>query len=96
MSERLTGPIASEITRRLTEALRPTHIQVIDDSEKHRGHGGYNPNGGESHFTVEIESPAFAGQSRVQRQRAVNDALRDLLVERVHALAIKARAPGEA
>jgi BolA protein len=95
MQPALTGPIAAEITKRLTEALGPTHLQVIDDSEKHRGHGGYNPDAGESHFTVEIEAPAFAGMNRVQRQRAVNDALRDLLVERVHALAIKARAPGE-
>lgn len=95
MSEPLTGPIAAEITRRLTEALGPTQLQVIDDSEKHRGHGGYNATSGESHFTVEIESPRFAGLSRVQRQRAVNDALRDLLVERVHALAIRTRAPGE-
>jgi BolA protein len=95
MSAHLTGPIASEITRRLTEALAPTHLQVIDDSEKHRGHGGYNAESGESHFTVEIESPAFAGLSRVARQRAVNHALGDLLVERVHALAIRARAPGE-
>jgi BolA protein len=95
MSAHLTGPIASEITRRLTEALAPTHLQVIDDSEKHRGHGGYNAESGESHFTVEIESPAFAGLNRVARQRAVNHALGDLLVERVHALAIRARAPGE-
>ena len=90
-----TGPVAAEITARLTEALAPTQLQVIDDSEKHRGHGGYNANGGESHFTVEIESPAFAGMNRVARQRAVNHALGDLLVERVHALAIRARAPGE-
>jgi BolA protein len=95
MSAHLTGPIASEITRRLTDALAPTHLQVIDDSEKHRGHGGYNAESGESHFTVEIESPAFAGLNRVARQRAVNHALGDLLVERVHALAIRARAPGE-
>jgi len=95
MTDHLTGPIAAEITRRLTEALDPTHLQVIDDSEKHRGHGGYNANGGESHFTVEIVSPAFTGLSRVARQRAVNSALSDLLCERVHALAIKARAPGE-
>ncbi len=95
MTEHLSGPVAAEITRRLTEALGPTHLQVIDDSEKHRGHGGYNADSGESHFTVEIESPAFAGLNRVARQRAVNQALADLLVERVHALAIKARAPGE-
>jgi BolA protein len=95
MEAGLTGPVAAEITKRLTQALNPTQLQVIDDSEKHRGHGGYNVESGESHFTVEIEAPAFAGLSRVARQRAVNDALRELLVERVHALAIKARAPGE-
>ena len=95
MQAEISGPVAAEITRRLTEALDPTQLRVIDDSEKHRGHGGYNPNGGESHFTVEIESPRFAGLTRVQRQRAVNAALSDLLVERVHALAIKAKAPGE-
>ncbi len=95
MSQHLTGPVAAEITKRLTEALGPTHLQVIDDSEKHRGHGGYNPNGGESHFTVEIESPTFSGMTRVARQRAVNLALGELLEERVHALAIKAKAPGE-
>lgn len=95
MNASSTGPVAAEITARLTQALAPTHLQVIDDSEKHRGHGGYNQESGESHFTVEIESPAFRGMTRVARQRAVNQALADLLVERVHALAIKARAPGE-
>ncbi len=95
MSDALTGPIAREIHSRLTAALSPTHLLVRDDSEQHRGHGGYNPNGGESHFTVEIEAPAFDGMNRVQRQRAVNQALADLLEARVHALAIKARAPGE-
>jgi BolA protein len=67
---------------------------VINDSEKHRGHGGYDGSG-ESHFTVEIEAPAFAGMSRLERQRAVNAALGDLLKQRIHALAIRARAPGE-
>ncbi len=95
MTEQFTGPIAAEIHQRLTAALAPTRLVVRDDSEKHRGHGGYNTNGGESHFTVEVESPAFAGKSRVARQRAVNAALADLLKERVHALAIVARAPGE-
>ena len=95
MNAPASGPVAAEITSRHTKALSPTQLQVIDDSEKHRGHGGYNPNGGESHFTVNIESPAFAGLNRLERQRAVNAALADLLKERVHALAIKARAPGE-
>jgi BolA protein len=94
MSDHLTGPIAAEITKRLTEALSPTQLQVIDDSEKHRGHAGHDERG-ESHFTVEIVAPAFAGMNRLQRQRAVNAALADLLAERVHALAIKARSPGE-
>ena len=90
-----TGPVATEITRRLTAALSPTHLKLVDDSEKHRGHGGYNP-AGESHFSLTIESPAFAGMSRVQRQRAVYSALRELMDERIHALSIRAHAPGEA
>lgn len=88
------GPVALEMHRRLTEAFNPTKIELIDDSEKHRGHGGYNP-AGESHFTLAIESADFAGKSRVERQRMVHGALGDLLDERVHALSIRARAPGE-
>ena len=94
MPEHLTGPVAEEIARRLADALDPAHLVVRDDSELHRGHAGHDPRG-ESHFTVEIVSPRFAGMSRVERQRAVNTALADLLKERVHALAIKAKAPGE-
>ena len=94
MSEPLTGPVAAEITRRLTQALDPTHLIVRDDSEKHRGHAGHDPRG-ESHVTVEIVSLAFEGESRVARQRAVNRALAPLLEDRVHALAIKAMAPSE-
>ncbi|HET9459668.1 MAG TPA: BolA family protein [Sphingomicrobium sp.] len=89
-----TGPVASEMRRRLAEALSPTRIELIDDSEKHRGHGGYNP-AGESHFSLLIESPLFAGKSRVERQRMVHAALGELVGERVHALSIRARAPGE-
>jgi BolA protein len=89
-----TGPVAREMLRRLKDALDPTQIELTDDSEKHRGHGGYNPEG-ESHFSLTIESPAFAGKSRVERQRLVHHALGDLLHERVHALSIKARTPGE-
>jgi len=92
MSAHITGPVAAETTRRLRESLHPTQLRVIDDSEQHRGHAGHDPRG-ESHFTVEIESPMFAGLSRVAQQRAVNAALADLLSERVHALVIKARAP---
>lgn len=86
------GPIAREIETRLRDALQPTRLIVIDDSERHRGHAGHDERG-ESHFTVEIESEAFAGLRRVERQRRVNAALADLLAGRVHALAIKASAP---
>lgn len=94
MTDDLTGPVAREIHQRLSQALEPSELRVINDSEKHRGHGGYDGSG-ESHFTVEIVSPQFEGLNRLARQRAVNAALGDLLVERIHALAIKARAPGE-
>ncbi|MBY8822035.1 BolA family protein [Sphingomonas colocasiae] len=88
------GPVATEIEARLTAALSPARLAVINDSAQHRGHMG-DDGSGESHFTVEIESAAFAGQSRVARQRMVNHALGDLMRNAVHALAIKARAPGE-
>jgi BolA family transcriptional regulator, general stress-responsive regulator len=94
MPDPATGSVAAEISRRLREALAPTHLAVINDGAKHRGHAG-DDGSGESHFTVEIEAPQFAGMSRLERQRAVNSALGDLLRERVHALAIRARAPGE-
>ena len=89
-----TGPVAAEIENRLRAALSPERLVVTDDSELHRGHAGHDARG-ESHFTVELVTTAFAGQSRIARQRMVNAALRDLLAERVHALVIKARAPGE-
>ena len=89
-----TGPVATEMLQRLNSALSPTRIDLVDDSEKHRGHGGYNP-AGESHFTLEIESAGFAGKSRVERQRLVYKALGDLMHQRVHALSIRATAPGE-
>jgi BolA protein len=94
MNEASTGPVAAEILRRLGSALSPTRVELIDDSEKHRGHGGYNPEG-ESHFTLVIESPAFAGKSRVERQRMIYAALGELMDARVHALSIRASAPGE-
>jgi BolA protein len=69
-------------------------VELIDDSEKHLGHGGYNP-AGESHFTLLIESAAFEGKSRVERQRMINKALGELVGDRVHALSIHTKAPGE-
>jgi BolA protein len=94
MSSTATGPVATEMLKRLHSALSPSRVALTDDSEKHRGHGGYNP-AGESHFTLEIESAAFAGKSRVERQRMVYQALGELMRERVHALSIRASAPGE-
>jgi BolA protein len=88
------GPVATEMLIRLNSALSPSAIDLTDDSEQHRGHGGYNP-AGESHFSLRIESAAFAGKSRVERQRLVYSALGDLMRERVHALSIRATAPGE-
>lgn len=90
----MTGPIAHEITDLLTAAFAPTRLEVINDTANHHGHLG-DDGSGESHFTVVIESDAFKGVNRVQRQRMVNAALGDIPGQRVHALAIKAGAPGE-
>jgi BolA protein len=79
---------------RLTAALFPTRLQLEDQSHQHFGHAGHDPRG-ESHFALTIESPSFVGLSRVERQRSVYAALGGLMRERVHALTIKATAPGE-
>ena len=94
MSDQTKGPMAIEMESLLRAAFAPTQLAVINDSAAHSGHMG-DDGSGESHFTVEIESAAFAGVSRVNRQRMVNKALGDLPGQRVHALAIKARAVGE-
>ncbi|MFL6725193.1 MAG: BolA family protein [Sphingomicrobium sp.] len=94
MNARKSGPVATEMLARLNSALSPTLVELVDDSEQHRGHGGYNP-AGESHFTLRIESPAFAGMNRVERQRMIYAALGDVMRERVHALSIRATVPGE-
>jgi BolA family transcriptional regulator, general stress-responsive regulator len=94
MNAQRTGPVAAEMLDRLNSALSPTRLELTDDSEQHRGHGGYNP-AGESHFSLRIESAAFAGKNRVERQRMIYAALGDLMQARVHALSIRAMAPGE-
>jgi len=94
MNASSSGPVATEMLQRLHSALSPSAIDLRDDSGAHRGHSGHNP-AGESHFNLVIESPAFAGKSRVERQRMVYAALGDLMHERVHALSIRATAPGE-
>ena len=94
-TESMVGALQSEIESLLTRAFAPTRLEVINDSAKHHGHAG-DDGSGESHFTVVIESAAFAGKSRLERQRMVNRALGDIPGDRVHALAIRAFAPGDA
>ena len=94
MPEPATGPVAREMIERLTAALSPTRLELEDQSSQHIGHAGHDPRG-ESHFALIIASPAFQGLNRVERQRKVYAALGELMRERVHALTIKAIAPGE-
>ena len=94
MSNGNKGSVAREIEEILTAAFAPVHLAVINDSAKHHGHSG-DDGSGESHFTVEITSSAFKGKSRVERQRMINHALSDIPGQRVHALAIRAKATGE-
>ena len=88
------GPVAKAIENRLQNAFKPTRLTLIDESHRHAGHAGAHSEG-ESHFRAEIVSAAFAGLGRVARQRAVNEALADLLAERVHAFSMKALTPDE-
>jgi BolA protein len=94
MPDAATGPVAREMIARLTTALSPTRLDLEDQSHQHIGHSGHDPRG-ESHFALIIESSAFTGLNRVERQRKIHAALGDLLRERVHALTIRALAPGE-
>ena len=89
------GAVTEAIRDKLSTAFAPDRLEVEDDSARHHGHAGAAP-GGESHFNVVIESGAFKGMGRVQRQRAVYAALADELAGPVHALSVKALAPGEA
>ena len=87
------GPLEIEMLKRLKAGLDPVRLEVRNDSDRHLGHAGHDGSG-ESHFSIEVESPRLAGLGRVARQREVNRALGDL-VHRIHALSIKALAPGE-
>ncbi len=84
--------VTEEMERLLTDAFAPTRLQIINDSASHSGHSG-DDGSGESHFTIVIEAPGFAKQTRLQRQRAVIAALGDIVGQRVHAVAIQASAP---
>jgi BolA protein len=83
------------ISATLRERLHPITLSVVDESHQHVGHGGWRE-GGETHFRLDIVSAAFEGKSRVERHRMVNDLLAEAFERGLHALAIKARAPGEA
>jgi BolA protein len=82
------------ITATLRERLDPTHLVVEDESQQHFGHAGWRE-GGETHFRIDVVSPAFEGKSRVERHRIVNAALAGAFERGLHALAIQAKAPGE-
>lgn len=86
--------VTEKMTEKLKKAFAPVNFELIDDSESHRGHGGWR-DGGESHFRLRLTSAHFAGQGRVQRQRAVNKVLAEELAGPVHALEMDLRAPGE-
>lgn len=93
------GPVARALREKLTDAFDPVELVIEDDSARHAGHhheGGVDGRpGGESHFNIRIVSAAFAGRSRVERQRAVMARLADELAGPVHALSVRALAPGE-
>ena len=82
------------IINKLREAFSPESLDVSDESHLHEGHAGHKP-GGETHFRLYIVSAAFKGKSRIERHRMINSTLAAELAGGVHALAIKAQAPGE-
>lgn len=82
------------IDEALRRELAAQHVEVEDESHRHEGHAGWRE-GGETHFRVDVVSAAFAGKSRVERHRLVNRVLAPAFARGLHALAIKARAPGE-
>ena len=86
--------VTDSIRDKLTRALTPTRLEVIDDSERHRGHAGANPEG-ESHFSLIVVSPSFEGLPKVARHRMVYELLSEELATRVHALGLKTLAPSE-
>jgi BolA protein len=87
--------VADTIRHKLTRRLAPIRLDIVDESHRHAGHAGARP-GGETHFQVTIVAAAFAGQSRVARQRLVYETLAEELATRIHALALTTLAPGEA
>lgn len=85
--------VRDQIVAKLSAQFAPTHLEVIDESERHRGHAGSRP-GGETHYRVRITAPQFNGMTRIAQHRAVMNALDSELRNGVHALAIEINAPG--
>lgn len=98
MSDEGKGPVKASITQKLTGALAPLALAVIDESHLHAGHHhpGDKRHGNESHFRVEVVSAAFVGKSRIDRHRMVNALLAEELAAGLHALAVSALTPDEA
>lgn len=86
--------VAATIRQKLTQRFAPIRLEIVDESHRHAGHAGAHPEG-ETHFTVSIVSAAFAGLTRLARQRLVYETLADELATRVHALSLTALAPSE-
>ncbi len=82
--------VKDAIISKLNATFAPEHLEVIDESELHRGHGGWRE-GGETHFRVVISAQSLADKSRVEQHRAINDCLAEELEEQVHALVIKVK-----
>jgi BolA protein len=88
-----SAPTALALEQRLRDKLRPSALEVIDESAEHHGHVGANGTGFGTHFRVRIASSLFAGHTAVARHRLVYDALQDFIDQGLHALAIEARLP---
>ena len=83
--------VKKTIEEKLNDAFTPAFLEVIDESDHHKGHGGWR-DGGNTHFRVRITSAAFAGKNRVDIHRLINQTLEAELKAGVHALAIEAKA----
>ena len=80
--------VRDSIVEKLSQKFAPTHLEVLDESDRHKGHAGSRP-GGETHFRVRIATPQFAGLTRLQQHRAIMEALDAELKGGIHALAIE-------
>ena len=87
--------VAEAIRTKLTDALAPARLTIIDESDRHAGHAGARPEG-ETHFQVTVVSSAFEGKSRLERQRMIYGVLAAELADRIHALTVKTMTPEEA